>query len=52
MTQSSAKEMAEQHWEWVESVLRQQLEVTKKMYIDAFVHGYKHGQDDVTKGEK
>jgi len=29
---------AEELWEWLETLLR-------KIFIDAFVHGYKHGKD-------
>lgn len=33
------KELAEEHWEYVESICH-------KMYIDAFIHGYKHAEED------
>ena len=33
-----SKELAEEHWVWLESILR-------KIFIDAFVHGYKHAKD-------
>ena len=33
------KELAEEHWKWLQSLL-------KKVYIDAFVHGYKHGRNE------
>ena len=35
-----AKEEAKEHWEWLSSLL-------KKIYIDAFIHGHKHGTEDV-----
>lgn len=31
-----AETLAEEHWEWLEKVLR-------RIYTDAFTHGYKHG---------
>ena len=31
-----AHEIAEAHWAWLETMLR-------KVYVDAFVHGYRHG---------
>ena len=31
-----ARELAEEHWKYVESICH-------KMYVDAFIHGYKHG---------
>ena len=42
----SFKEEAEKHWAYIESILLQQLEVGGKMYVDAMVHGYKHGMQD------
>lgn len=32
-----ATKIAETHWKWLESTLR-------KIYVDAFVHGIKHGK--------
>jgi len=32
--------LAEDHWNWLEGVCR-------IMYIDAFIHGYKHGKEEV-----
>jgi hypothetical protein len=34
--QPTAKELAEQHWLWLESLLH-------KVYVDAMIHGIKHG---------
>ena len=33
-----AKTLAEEHWLWLESLLH-------RVYVDAMVHGYKHGQE-------
>ncbi len=38
MTDEEARKLAEKHWEWLESLLR-------KVYVDAMVHGIKHGQE-------
>lgn len=35
-----ARKLAEEHWEWLESLLH-------KIFIDAFIHGYKHSQQEV-----
>lgn len=35
----AAHELAEQHWEWLESILH-------KIYVDAMIHGIKHGVRD------
>jgi len=37
VNEQEAKELAEAHWEWVESLLH-------KIYVDAMIHGIKHGQ--------
>lgn len=38
-----AKKLAEEHWAWLESILFQQRLIEKKIFIDSFIHGYKHG---------
>ena len=38
MTEEEAKELAEKHWEWLETLLH-------KIFVDAMVHGIKHGQE-------
>ena len=45
MTGQEAKSLAEAHWAWLESQLH-------KAYVDAFVHGVKHGQQDVLEQNK
>ena len=42
------KSKAEAHWAYIKSVMLQQLEVSGKMYVDAMVHGYKHGVEAST----
>jgi len=32
------EQLAEEHWKWLETLLH-------KIYVDAFVHGEKHGKD-------
>ena len=44
LSQEKARELAEEHWKWVETWLH-------IVYVDAFVHGYKHGVED-TRGER
>lgn len=39
MTNEEARKLAEEHWEWLESLLH-------KIYVDALVHGIKHGGED------
>jgi len=38
-------ELACEHWNWLSSLL-------EKVYIDAFIHGYKHGSEDREIDEK
>ena len=44
MTNKEAMELAEAHWEWLKGILLQQLEVQHKLFVDAMIHGIKHGQ--------
>jgi len=37
MNEKEVKELAEDHWKYVESICH-------KMYVDAFIHGWKHGE--------
>ena len=39
------RQIAEEHWGWIESLLFQQRLIEKKLFIDAFIHGYKHGKE-------
>lgn len=38
MKTEEAKELAEAHWKWLETLLH-------KIYVDAMIHGIKHGQE-------
>ncbi len=40
----SDTELADAHWEWLSELL-------EVLYKGAFVHGYKHGQEDEKEGE-
>ena len=46
----SPEVLAKAHWAWLREILEQQLEVTGKLFQDAFIHGWKHGNE--TKGDK
>ena len=43
MKQEDAKILAEEHWVWIETWLHM-------VYVDAFIHGLKHGIEDKEKG--
>lgn len=36
-------ELAQEHWTWLQSILDVQRSIEKKLFVDAFVHGHKHG---------
>jgi len=38
VTEKEVRTKAEEHWGWLESLLH-------KVYVDAFIHGFKHGQE-------
>uniref|UniRef100_A0A6M3KXL8 Uncharacterized protein n=1 Tax=viral metagenome TaxID=1070528 RepID=A0A6M3KXL8_9ZZZZ len=38
MNEREREETAEEHWQWLESLLH-------KIYVDAMVHGMKHGEE-------
>ena len=42
MTEKKAKDLAEEHWKFVEKWLHQ-------LFVDGFVHGYKHGKEEGNK---
>ena len=44
MTDKQIRELAEKHWDFVGKLLDQQRLIEKKLFIDAFIHGYKHGE--------
>ena len=41
----TAQELAVAHWQWLESVLDKQREMEKRLFVDSFIHGYKHGKE-------
>ena len=52
------KELSKAHWKYLERILKvhliepKEIEIAKEHYISTFIHGYKHGQEDLgTKGD-
>lgn len=39
-------ELAQEHWTWLQSILDKQREMERKITIDFFIHGYKHGKEE------
>lgn len=44
----SSLELAQEHWNWLREVLDKQREMERKLFIDAFVHGFGHGLERFT----
>ncbi len=38
--------LAEEHWDYTEQIILHQLELTHRLYVEAMIHGYKHGKED------
>ena len=36
-------ELAQEHWSWLQSILDKQREMERKLFIDAFIHGFGRG---------
>ena len=51
LLQKSRYMLAEEHWAWINSLLEIQREAHKKLeeklFKDAFIHGYKHGCENI-----
>lgn len=37
-------QLAEEHWDFIEGVLLEQLRMTMRLFKEGFIHGYKHGK--------
>ena len=48
----TAYQLAEEHWNFLQSLLDEQRNIEGKLYKDAFIHGYKHGQNEVDQVSK
>jgi len=42
--QEEARELAEKHWKYTEQIILHQLELTHYLYVEAMIHGIKHGE--------
>jgi len=43
MSEERAEKLAEEHAEWFASIL---YEIVKRVYRDAFLHGWKHAEEE------
>lgn len=39
------RQEAEEHWEYIEQVLARRQMETKHLFIEAYIHGHKHGRE-------
>ena len=46
MTDEEARKLAKAHWEYTNQILLHQLELMERLYIEAMIHGIKHGGED------
>jgi len=44
---SEAQRLAEEHWDWIESLREYHRAMEKKLFLDAFIHGYKHRAEKI-----
>ena len=44
--EEKSRKLGEEHWAWIEAVLANRQEETKHMFIEGFIHGFKHGKGD------
>lgn len=39
------RQLAEEHWMWMEGILLEEMRMKMRLYIEGFIHGYKHGKE-------
>ena len=44
------KQLADEHWDWLETIILESMRMEMLLFKSAMVHGYKHGVED-TKNE-
>ena len=40
------QQLADEHWEFIEKLVLEQLRFTMLLYKQAIIHGYKHGKEN------
>jgi len=48
-TDEELRELAQGHWAYTESIIQEVLDLARVCYIEAFIHGHKHGLEDQDK---
>jgi len=48
LPKKTPRQMAEEHWMWLESILLEEMRMKMRLFKDAFIHGYKHGKEDAS----
>ncbi len=49
MNEEAVRKKAEEHWDYIESILLEEMRMKRKLFIDGFIHGCKHGSDETRK---
>ena len=44
MNESEIRAEAEAHWDYTDKIIQDMLRLVRTVYIEAFVHGFKHGK--------
>ena len=40
------EQLANEHWNWLEGIMLEEMRMKMRLFKDAFIHGYKHGKED------
>jgi len=38
-------QLADEHWDWLEGILLEEMRMKMRLFKDAIIHGYKHGKE-------
>lgn len=45
-TEHEIETLAFKHWAFVEKILDRERQMAKMLYVEAMIHGFKHGRED------
>ena len=40
------QQLADEHWDWLETIIFIQMKLAMRLFKDGFVHGHKHGKEE------
>lgn len=44
------EQLANEHWNFLEGLILENMRLTMRLFIEGFKHGYKHGKEDTENG--